>query len=76
MKIDFMVFSLIICIIYSVFCRTVWYELICFELPFKNQPAESVVWQVGKGLKQSLSYIQTSSDVKVCRQISYFNLKG
>ena len=46
--------------------RTVWYELICYELPFKGQPAESIVWQVGKGLKQSLGCIQSSSDVKVC----------
>lgn len=33
---------------------TVWYELLCGEWPFKNQPPEAVIWQVGKGVKQPL----------------------
>lgn len=43
---------------------TVWYELLCGEWPFKGQPPEAIIWQVGKGMKQSLSNIQASKDVK------------
>lgn len=43
---------------------TVWYELLCGEWPFKKQPPEAIIWQVGKGMKQSLTNIQVSRDVK------------
>ncbi|XP_064650252.1 kinase suppressor of Ras 2-like isoform X4 [Lineus longissimus] len=43
---------------------TLWYELLSGEWPFPNQPPESIIWQVGKGMKQSLSHIQASRDVK------------
>ncbi|KAL5015972.1 hypothetical protein ScPMuIL_005561 [Solemya velum] len=43
---------------------TVLYELLCFELPFKKQPPESIIWQVGRGIKQSLGNIPASKDVK------------
>ncbi|XP_067648176.1 kinase suppressor of Ras 2 [Eurosta solidaginis] len=43
---------------------TVWYELLCGEFPFKTQPPESVIWQVGRGMKQTLANLQTSRDVK------------
>ncbi|XP_011202971.2 kinase suppressor of Ras 2 [Bactrocera dorsalis] len=43
---------------------TVWYELLCGEFPFKSQPPESVIWQVGRGMKQTLANLQTSRDVK------------
>ena len=49
-------------------CRTVWYELLCAEWPFKKQPPEAIIWQVGKGMKQSLTNIQVSRDVKVRRE--------
>lgn len=42
----------------------VWYELLCGEFPFKDQPNESVIWQVGKGMKQTLANLQASRDVK------------
>lgn len=45
--------------------RTVWYELLCGEWPFKSQPPEPVIWQVGKGVKQPLANLQASRDVKV-----------
>jgi hypothetical protein len=45
--------------------RTVWYELLCGEWPFKAQPPEAIIWQVGKGMKQSLANLQASRDVKV-----------
>lgn len=43
---------------------TVWYELLCGEFPFKDQPNESVIWQVGRGMKQTLANLQASRDVK------------
>lgn len=43
---------------------TVWYELVCSEWPFKGQPPEAIIWQVGKGMKQSLANLQASKDVK------------
>lgn len=43
---------------------TIWYELLCGEFPFKSQPAESIIWQVGRGMKQSLANLQASRDVK------------
>lgn len=46
-------------------CSTVWYELLCGEWPFKNQPPEAVIWQVGKGIKQPLANLQASAEVKV-----------
>lgn len=46
--------------------RTVWYELLYGEWPFKGQPPETIVWQVSHGIKPSLSNLQASKDVKVC----------
>ncbi|XP_049825863.1 kinase suppressor of Ras 2 isoform X2 [Aethina tumida] len=43
---------------------TVWYELLCGEWPFKGQPPEAVIWQVGKGMKQPLANLHASRDVK------------
>lgn len=42
----------------------IWYELLCGEFPFRGQPPESVIWQVGRGMKQSLANLQASRDVK------------
>ena len=44
---------------------TVWYELLCGEWPFRHQPPETVIWQVGKGLKQSLGTIPATREFKV-----------
>ncbi|XP_074642456.1 kinase suppressor of Ras 2-like isoform X2 [Tubulanus polymorphus] len=43
---------------------TVWYELLSGDWPFKNLPPESIIWQVGKGMKQSLMHVTASRDVK------------
>lgn len=43
---------------------TVWYELLCGEFPFKSQSPESIIWQVGRGMKQTLANLQASRDVK------------
>ena len=43
---------------------TVWYELLTAEWPWKEQPPESIIWLVGKGMKPSLANLQASRDVK------------
>ncbi|XP_059087711.1 kinase suppressor of Ras 2-like isoform X2 [Tigriopus californicus] len=43
---------------------TVWYEMLTGEWPWKNQPPETIIWQVGKGMKPSLANLQYSRDVK------------
>ena len=43
---------------------TVWYELLTAEWPWKQQPPETIIWQVGKGMKPSLANLQYSRDVK------------
>ncbi|KAJ6635376.1 Kinase suppressor of Ras 1 [Pseudolycoriella hygida] len=43
---------------------TVWYELLCGEFPFKSQASEAVIFQVGRGMKQTLANLQASRDVK------------
>lgn len=43
---------------------TVWFELLTGEWPFHKEPPEAIIWKVGKGLKQPISQIQASRDVK------------
>ncbi|GFR92725.1 kinase suppressor of Ras [Elysia marginata] len=43
---------------------TVWYELLCNDWPFRSQPCETVIWQVGRGVKQSLSTVAAPREVK------------
>ncbi|ESO97857.1 hypothetical protein LOTGIDRAFT_104167 [Lottia gigantea] len=43
---------------------TMWYELLVSDWPFKSHPAETIIWQVGRGMKQSLSYIGAPREVK------------
>lgn len=43
---------------------TIWYELLCGELPFKWQAPEAIIFQVGCGMKQALANLQASRDVK------------
>ena len=46
-------------------CSTIWYEIIACEFPHKHSAPQPMIWQVGSGIKQSLSALQTSKDVKV-----------
>lgn len=46
--------------------RTVWYEMCSGSWPYKKQVPESIIWQVGKGVKQSLAHIDVPREVKVC----------
>ncbi|BFZ18307.1 hypothetical protein BsWGS_21345 [Bradybaena similaris] len=43
---------------------TVWYELLCNDWPFRSQPCETIIWQVGQGIKQSLSTVNSPREVK------------
>ncbi|XP_074604855.1 kinase suppressor of Ras 2-like [Brevipalpus obovatus] len=43
---------------------TVWYELLNGDWPFKSQPPEVIIWQVGKGAKQTLVNLQSSKEIK------------
>ena len=45
--------------------RTVWYEMCSGSWPFKKLIPEAIIWQVGKGVKQSLANIDVSREVKV-----------
>ncbi|XP_049658408.1 kinase suppressor of Ras 1 [Accipiter gentilis] len=44
---------------------TVWYELQAREWPFKNQPAEALIWQIGsgEGVKQVLATVSLGKEV-------------
>ena len=43
---------------------TVWYELLTGEWPWRHQPPESIIWQVGTGMKPSLANLAASKEVK------------
>lgn len=43
---------------------TIWYELLVGDWPFRNQPPECIIWQVGRGIKQSLGSVMASKEVK------------
>lgn len=43
---------------------TVWYEILCGEFPFKQQPPEAIIFQIGCGMKQTLANVQAARDVK------------
>ncbi|NWU64234.1 KSR1 Kinase, partial [Pterocles burchelli] len=44
---------------------TVWFELQAREWPFKNQPAEALIWQIGsgEGVKQVLATVSLGKEV-------------
>lgn len=43
---------------------TVWYELLCGDFPFQSQAPEAIIFQVGRGMKQTLANLQVARDVK------------
>lgn len=45
--------------------RTIWYELHAREWPFKTQPAEAIIWQMGTGMKPNLSQIGMGKEISV-----------
>lgn len=56
-------------IILSVFNmnRSVWFELLAGQWPFSKHPNQSVVWQIGKGVKQGLGGLGVTRETKVCQ---------
>lgn len=50
---------------YSRPSRTIWYELHAREWPFKNQPAEVIIWQVGSGMRPNLTQIGMGKEISV-----------
>ncbi|KAM9446274.1 kinase suppressor of Ras 2 isoform 1-T1 [Clarias gariepinus] len=42
---------------------TIWYELHAREWPFKNQPAEVIIWQVGSGMRPNLTQIGMGKEI-------------
>lgn len=44
---------------------TIWYELHAREWPFKTQPAEAIIWQMGTGMKPNLSQIGMGKEISV-----------
>ncbi|XP_062814796.1 kinase suppressor of Ras 2 isoform X3 [Anolis carolinensis] len=42
---------------------TIWYELHAREWPFKTQPAEAIIWQIGRGMKPNLSQIGMGKEI-------------
>ncbi|XP_060641451.2 kinase suppressor of Ras 2 isoform X2 [Anolis sagrei] len=42
---------------------TIWYELHAREWPFKTQPAEAMIWQIGRGMKPNLSQIGMGKEI-------------
>ncbi|KAM4827031.1 kinase suppressor of Ras 2 isoform 2-T2 [Thomomys bottae] len=42
---------------------TIWYELHAREWPFKTQPAEAIIWQMGAGMKPNLSQIGLGKEI-------------
>lgn len=43
---------------------TVWYEMCSRSWPFEKNIPESIIWQVGKGVKQSLANVDVPMVVK------------
>ena len=43
---------------------TIWFELLTGEWPWKQQPPETIIWSVGRGMRPSLTNLQASRDVK------------
>uniref|UniRef100_A0A914XQG0 Phorbol-ester/DAG-type domain-containing protein n=1 Tax=Plectus sambesii TaxID=2011161 RepID=A0A914XQG0_9BILA len=44
--------------------RTIWYELLTGEFPFKRFPPEAIVWQVGRGIKPALNNLHAAREIK------------
>ncbi|KAG2458846.1 KSR1 Kinase, partial [Polypterus senegalus] len=51
---------------------TVWYELQARDWPFKNQPAEAIIWQVGsgEGIKNVLAQASLGKEVTLIGDIT------
>lgn len=44
---------------------TIWYELHAREWPYKSQPAEAIIWQIGSGMKPNLTQTGMGKEILV-----------
>lgn len=44
---------------------TIWYELHAREWPYKSQPAEAIIWQIGSGMKPNLTQTGMGKEISV-----------
>lgn len=42
----------------------VWFELLAGQWPFSKYPVESIIWQIGKGVKQNLAGLDITREAK------------
>lgn len=59
----FKIFMLIITFIF--FCRTIWFEFLTRTFPFNCMSPDSIVWQVGSGMKSVLVNVNSCREAKV-----------
>lgn len=50
---------------------TVWYEILSGEFPFNRQPAHTIIYQIGCGMKQTLANLQATREVKDILMLSW-----
>ena len=55
---------------------TVWYELLTGEWPWKQRPPESIIWQVGHGIKPTLANLQVGHFINHGENIFLEDFKG
>lgn len=53
---------------------TIWYELHAREWPYKSQPAEAIIWQIGSGMKPNLSQTGMGKEISVSFPWSFSDL--
>lgn len=51
---------------------TIWYELHAREWPYKSQPAEAIIWQIGSGMKPNLTQTGMGKEISVSPLTSSF----
>lgn len=49
----------------SALLSTIWYELHAREWPYKSQPAEAIIWQIGSGMKPNLAQTGMGKEISV-----------
>ncbi len=47
------------------FVSTIWFELLTGEFPFRRFHPDTIVWQVGKGIKPALNNLHAAREIKV-----------
>lgn len=52
--------TLLLCLL-----STIWYELHAREWPYKSQPAEVIIWQIGSGMKPNLAQTGMGKEILV-----------